>query len=82
MKIKVSQPQSNWFVFTQAPFYKRGVRRSFIWIGLSEFDYNIIVRMMLQELFLLYLSLFTVIRETEYLNSWLQKISLEQLLFD
>ena len=28
MKIKVSQAQSNWFVFKEAPAYKRGVPRS------------------------------------------------------
>ena len=28
MKINVSQAQSNWFVFKEAPAYKRGVRRS------------------------------------------------------
>ena len=28
MKIKVSQAQGNWFVFKEAPAYKRGVRRS------------------------------------------------------
>ena len=27
-KIKVSQAQSNWFVFKEAAAYKRGVRRS------------------------------------------------------
>ena len=28
MKIKVGQAQSNWFVFKEAPVYKRGVLRS------------------------------------------------------
>ena len=28
MKIRVSQAQSNWFVFNEAPAYKRGVRIS------------------------------------------------------
>ena len=37
---------------------------------------------MLWEFFLLYLSLFKVIPETEYLISWLQKKSLKQILFD
>ena len=28
MKVKVSQAESNWFAFKEAPAYKRGMRRS------------------------------------------------------
>ena len=38
MEIKVGQAQSDWVVFKEAPTYKRGVRRSAIWIGSNEFD--------------------------------------------
>ena len=64
MKTKVSQAQSNWFAFKEAPAYKREVRRS------AQPDMKKVkwVRQQLhtvmpRDFFLLYLSLFKVISE-------------------
>ena len=83
MKINVSQAQSNWFVFKEAPAYKRGGAdlhnpdmSSVKWVRQQ------LCTVMPWEFFLLYLSLFNVIPETEYLISWLQKKTLKQPVFD
>ena len=65
MKKKVSQAQSNWFVFKEAPPYKSGVRRS----AQPRYEYGEVTSTtathgVAVRAFFPYLSLFKVIPET------------------
>ena len=81
MKINVSQEQSNWFAFKEASAYKRGVRRSATWIVLvssTTATHGDAVTVLSS----VFITAQNDARNIVYLISWLQKVSLEQLLFD
>ena len=84
MKIRVSQAQSNWFALKKAPANKRRfhrfvhLRQEQVQLTSTTATHSDAVRV----LSFLFIIAQIGTRNTEYLSSWLQKIRLQQLLFE